>query len=111
VPWYSSGRSGKLKRWSVQSGARERLAFGFGEGDENGSALHGEGFKSEGREYYTYSEDFPGVHGLGKTIEDARTSILLDKVLLPMPISNRPAITLCRCSIARVIVCRPIIPG
>ncbi len=30
----------------------------------------------EGRKYYAYSEDFPGVYGLGKTIEAAKTSIL-----------------------------------
>ena len=30
----------------------------------------------EGRTYYAYSEDFPGVYGLGKTIEEAKKSIL-----------------------------------
>ena len=30
----------------------------------------------EGRSYYAYSEDFPGVYGLGKTIEGAKASIL-----------------------------------
>jgi len=30
----------------------------------------------EGRKYYAYSEDFPGVYGLGKTIEEAKESIL-----------------------------------
>jgi predicted RNase H-like HicB family nuclease len=30
----------------------------------------------EGRKYYAYSEDFPGVYGLGKTIEGAKASIL-----------------------------------
>jgi predicted RNase H-like HicB family nuclease len=30
----------------------------------------------EGRRYYAYSEDFPGVYGLGKTIDGAKTSIL-----------------------------------
>jgi predicted RNase H-like HicB family nuclease len=30
----------------------------------------------EGRQYYAYSEDFPGVYGLGKTIEKAKESIL-----------------------------------
>lgn len=30
----------------------------------------------EGRKYYAYSEDFPGVYGLGKTIEEAKLSIL-----------------------------------
>lgn len=30
----------------------------------------------EGRTYYAYSEDFPGVYGIGKSIEEAKTSIL-----------------------------------
>jgi predicted RNase H-like HicB family nuclease len=30
----------------------------------------------EGRKYYAYSEDFPGVHGLGKTSEEAKASIV-----------------------------------
>ena len=30
----------------------------------------------EGKQYYAYSEDFPGVYGLGKTIEEAKQSIL-----------------------------------
>jgi len=30
----------------------------------------------EGRKYYAYSEDFPGVYGLGSTIEKAKFSIL-----------------------------------
>jgi predicted RNase H-like HicB family nuclease len=30
----------------------------------------------EGKRYYAYSEDFPGVYGLGKSIEDAKGSIL-----------------------------------
>ena len=30
----------------------------------------------EGRKYYAYSDDFPGVYGLGKTVEDAKRSIL-----------------------------------
>jgi len=30
----------------------------------------------EGRKYYAYSEDFPGVYGLGKTIDEAKASIL-----------------------------------
>ena len=30
----------------------------------------------EGRKYYAYSEDFPGVYGLGKTIGEAKASIL-----------------------------------
>lgn len=32
--------------------------------------------EKEGRSYYAYSEDFPGVYGLGKTIEAAKKSIL-----------------------------------
>lgn len=32
--------------------------------------------RKEGRKYYAYSEDFPGVYGLGKTIEEAKASIL-----------------------------------
>jgi len=30
----------------------------------------------EGKQYYAYSEDFPGVYGLGKSIEAAKKSIL-----------------------------------
>lgn len=30
----------------------------------------------EGNKYYAYSEDFPGVYGLGKTIDAAKKSIL-----------------------------------
>jgi predicted RNase H-like HicB family nuclease len=30
----------------------------------------------EGRKYWAYSEDFPGVYGLGNSIEEAKTSIL-----------------------------------
>ena len=30
----------------------------------------------EGSKYYAYSEDFPGVYGLGKTIDAAKKSIL-----------------------------------
>jgi predicted RNase H-like HicB family nuclease len=30
----------------------------------------------EGKQYYAYSEDFPGVYGLGKTIEEAKKNIL-----------------------------------
>ncbi len=30
----------------------------------------------EGKRYYAYSEDFPGVYGLGGTIEEAKRSIL-----------------------------------
>ena len=32
--------------------------------------------EKEGRKYYAYSDDFPGVFGLGKTIEEAKRSIL-----------------------------------
>lgn len=30
----------------------------------------------EGKRYYAYSEDFPGVYGLGKSIDEAKVSIL-----------------------------------
>ena len=30
----------------------------------------------DGKRYYAYSDDFPGVYGLGKTIEGAKKSIL-----------------------------------
>src|SRR5260370_24355606 len=30
----------------------------------------------EGKRYYAYSEDFPGIYGLGKSIEQAKKSIL-----------------------------------
>ena len=30
----------------------------------------------EGRKYWAYSEDFPGVYGLGNSIEQAKVSIL-----------------------------------
>lgn len=30
----------------------------------------------EGRSYYAYSEDFPGVYGMGKSIEEAKKSLL-----------------------------------
>jgi predicted RNase H-like HicB family nuclease len=30
----------------------------------------------EDRTYYAYSEDFPGVYGMGKTIDQAKKSIL-----------------------------------
>ncbi len=30
----------------------------------------------EGRKYYAYSEDFLGVYGLGKSIEEVKASIL-----------------------------------
>ncbi len=32
--------------------------------------------RKEGRKYYAYSDEFPGVYGLGKTIEEAKASIL-----------------------------------
>ena len=32
--------------------------------------------QKEGKQYYAYSEDFPGVYGLGKSIEAAKKSIL-----------------------------------
>jgi predicted RNase H-like HicB family nuclease len=32
--------------------------------------------EKEGKQYYAYSEDLPGVYGLGTTIEEAKTSIL-----------------------------------
>lgn len=32
--------------------------------------------RKEGRKYYATSEDFPGVYGLGKTIEGAKAGIL-----------------------------------
>jgi predicted RNase H-like HicB family nuclease len=30
----------------------------------------------EGKRYYAYSDDLPGVYGLGKSIEEAKESIL-----------------------------------
>lgn len=30
----------------------------------------------EDKQYYAYSEDFPGVYGLGKTAEETKQSIL-----------------------------------
>jgi len=30
----------------------------------------------EGKKYYAYSEDFPGVYGLGSSVETAKKSIL-----------------------------------
>ena len=30
----------------------------------------------EGRKYWAYSEDFPGVYGLGDSFEEAKVSIL-----------------------------------
>jgi predicted RNase H-like HicB family nuclease len=32
--------------------------------------------EKEGKQYYAYSDDFPGVYGLGKTVEKAKRSIL-----------------------------------
>ncbi len=32
--------------------------------------------EKEGKQYYAYSDDLPGVYGLGPTIEQAKTSIL-----------------------------------
>jgi predicted RNase H-like HicB family nuclease len=32
--------------------------------------------KREGRKFSAYSEDFPGVYGLGDSIEEAKNSIL-----------------------------------
>jgi predicted RNase H-like HicB family nuclease len=32
--------------------------------------------EKEGKRYYAYSDDFPGVYGLGKTMEAAKQSIL-----------------------------------
>jgi predicted RNase H-like HicB family nuclease len=30
----------------------------------------------EGRKYWAYNEDFPGVYGLGNSIQEAKASIL-----------------------------------
>jgi predicted RNase H-like HicB family nuclease len=30
----------------------------------------------EGRKYWAYSEDFPGVYGLGNSVEEAKTNVL-----------------------------------
>jgi predicted RNase H-like HicB family nuclease len=32
--------------------------------------------RKEARQYYAYSDELPGVYGLGKTIEEAKASIL-----------------------------------
>ena len=32
--------------------------------------------RKEGRKHYAYSDEFPGVYGLGKTLEEAKASIL-----------------------------------
>ena len=33
-------------------------------------------FEHECKQYYTYSQDFPGVYGLGETVVEANKSIL-----------------------------------
>jgi len=35
----------------------------------------------EGTKYYAYSEDFPGVYGLGNSVEAAKKSILRGMLL------------------------------
>lgn len=35
----------------------------------------------EGRKFYAYSEDFPGVYGIGRTIQEAKASILQSMAL------------------------------
>jgi len=35
----------------------------------------------EGKKYYAYSEDFPGVYGLGNSVEAAKKSILRGMLL------------------------------
>lgn len=32
--------------------------------------------EKEGKQYYAYSEDLPGVYGLGTSIDEAKSSIL-----------------------------------
>jgi predicted RNase H-like HicB family nuclease len=32
--------------------------------------------EKERKHYYAYSDDFPGVYGLGRTVEEAKRSIL-----------------------------------
>ena len=32
--------------------------------------------EKEGKQYYAYNDDFPGVYGLGKTLTAAKRSIL-----------------------------------
>jgi len=44
--------------------------------------------RKEGRKYYAYSDEFPGVYGLGKTIEEAKASIL---GAMRLYIGDRPA--------------------
>lgn len=39
--------------------------------------------EKEGKQYYAYSEDFPGVYGIGRTIEAAKKSILRAMRLYP----------------------------
>jgi predicted RNase H-like HicB family nuclease len=46
--------------------------------------------KREGGEYYAYSEDFPGVYGRGKTIDEARVSIV-ESMKLHIAESRSPA--------------------
>lgn len=53
----------------------------------------------EGRKYYAYSEDFPGVYGLGSSIEEAKASILK---------SMRLYIEECRASHRSVPVCQTL---
>jgi predicted RNase H-like HicB family nuclease len=47
----------------------------------------------EGRKYWAYSEDFPGVYGLGNSIDEAKASILESMRLYieecPSPTQNR----------------------
>ncbi len=37
--------------------------------------------ENEGKQYYAYSEDLPGVYGIGTSMEEAKTSIL-DAILI-----------------------------
>lgn len=53
----------------------------------------------EGRKYWAYSEDFPGVYGLGNSIEEAKASILE---------SMRLYIEECRASHRAVPLCRTL---
>ena len=45
----------------------------------------------EGRKYWAYSEDFPGVYGLGNSIEEAKASILESMRLYIYHRLKRPA--------------------
>jgi predicted RNase H-like HicB family nuclease len=47
--------------------------------------------KREGRKYWAYSEDFPGVYGLGKSIEEAKVSVLESMRLYTEYRVKRPA--------------------